>query len=196
MFAGVCWGLRVIRSGCTASTFVVLSAAVALGAAAGCSARDPEQRLSGLTASGARNATYESDFSASGHVELHDGRFTEPVAEGSAALLTVNLEKTAEGDLDGDGMTDIAAVLVTRPGGSGVFYSVHALLWRPNEAIPAGSAFLGDRIRLQSVRVEGALITLQLLDRRGHEPYADEPTVQVIRRFLLRDGGLVELAAP
>lgn len=195
MFAGVFWDVSLTRSWCMASTFVLLSGA-ALGGAPGCSARDPEHGLSGLTATTARNATYENDFSDSGHVELQDGRFTEPVAEGSAGWLTVNLEETADGDLDGDGMTDIAAVLVTRPGGSGVFYSVHALLWRPEEAIRAGSVFLGDRIRLQSVRIEGALITLQLLDRRDHESYADEPTVPVIRRFLLRDGGLAELAAP
>ena len=47
------------------------------------------------------------------------GKFAEPVAEGSASMLTVRLEQVTTGDLDGNGSADIAAVLVTHPGGSG-----------------------------------------------------------------------------
>ena len=191
---GMIWTRRLIRSYWQGPPILVLSGVAALCAAPGCSQREPQP--SGLTDTDALNATYESEFPDSGLVALRDGRFTEPVGEGSASRLTVDLEAVEGGDLDGDGRTDIAAVLVTRPGGSGVFSVVHALLWRAGEASPAGSALLGDRIRLQSVRIEGSIITVRLLDRHERQPYADEPTVPVVRQFAVRDGLLAELAAP
>ena len=157
----------------------------------GCETREP----AGLDAGAARDATYVTEFRDAGHVTLRDGEFAEPVAEGSASMLPVRLELVATGDLDGNGSADIAAVLVTHPGGSGVFSTLHGLVERAGRLHHAGSVLLGDRVHVRSVRIDGAIVTVRLLDRPDAAPFARAPSVPVTRRFAVRNGGLVEVAS-
>ena len=173
-----------------------LVAAAGLLALGGCAATERLPASAGLDADAARNATYITEFRDAGHLTLRDGRFSEPVAEGSASMLTVNLEQVATGDLDGNGSADIAAVLVADPGSSGLFYTLHALLEHAGRAHHAGSALLGDRIRVRSVRIEGALVTVRLLDRPADAAFSSAPDVPVTRRFAVRSGELAEVASP
>ena len=59
-----------------------------------------------------------------------------------------------------------------------------------------GFAFLGDRVRVESVAVHDGVIVVALYDRPETASSSDEPTVAVIRRFRLDGGELVEQAAP
>ena len=91
---------------------------------------------------------------------------------------------------------DLAAVVVFRPGGTGAFYELHALVGRDGRPQDAGSALLGDRIRVESLSIDNARITVRLLDRRDDESYAAVPSVIFIRRFELLDGALAEIPSP
>ena len=106
------------------------------------------------------------------------------------------MEAVAADDLDQDGGTDLAAVVVFRPGGTGAFHELHVLVGRGGRSQDAGSALPGDRIRVKSVSIDDALITVRLLDRRDGESYAAAPSVAVIRRFALRGGSLAEIPSP
>ena len=59
-----------------------------------------------------------------------------------------------------------------------------------------GFAFLGDRVRVESVAVHDGVIVVALYDRPETASWSEEPTVAVIRRFRLEGGALRELPAP
>jgi len=58
----------------------------------------------------------------------------------------------------------------------------------------AGAVFLGDRIRILRVAIESQQIVVELLARPPGAPFAEEPSVEVTRRFTLR-GALAEVGA-
>ena len=154
------------------------------------------ERGCGLGVDAAHNAAYAADLHRSGSVTLRDGRFEEQYEQRSAAMLVVQLVAAAAGDLGSDGCDDLAAVLVTRPGGTGVFVTLHALLARGGEPRHADQVLLGDRIRAQSVRIEDGIVKVRLLVRHDREPFAAEPSVAVVRRFALDGGALTPVSAP
>jgi len=149
-----------------------------------------------LSADDLKNATYLAEFPDAGEATLDGGEYRYPVAEGSAAEAVVRLERWSIGDLDGDGAEDAAAITSERPGGSGVFSYVHALRNESGDLRDRGFAFLGDRVRVESVAVHDGVIVVALYDRPETASYSEEPTVAVIRRFRLEGGALREMLAP
>ena len=142
------------------------------------------------------NATYLAEGPDAGEATLDGGEFRYPVAEGSSAEAVIRLDLWSAGDLDGDGTEDAAAITSERPGGSGVFSWVHALRNESGELRDLAFAFLGDRVRVESVAIRDGVIVVALYDRPETAPYAEEPSVAVIRRFRLEGGALVEAPAP
>jgi basic membrane protein A len=101
------------------------------------------------------NLSYPSEYTADGTAPLTDGAYEEAAAPGSATVTTVQLsDMLAFGDLDADGVDDAAVVLISDPGGSGRFYDLVAVLDRNGKAFPVASAFLGDRIEINTVTIE------------------------------------------
>ena len=149
-----------------------------------------------LSADDLENATYLAEGPAAGEATLDGGEYRYPVAEGSSAEAVIRLDQWAVGDLDGDGTEDAAAITSERPGGSGVFSYVHALRNESGELRDLGFAFLGDRVRVESVAIRDGVIVVALFDRPETAPYAEEPSIAVIRRFRLDGGALVEVPAP
>ena len=148
-----------------------------------------------LSADDLENATYLAEGPDAGEATLDGGEFRYPVAEGSSAEAVIRLDQWALGDLDGDGTEDAAAITSERPGGSGVFSYVHALRNESGEPRDLAFAFLGDRVRVESVAIREGVVVVALFDRPETAPYAEEPSIAVIRRFRLEGGALVELAA-
>ena len=149
-----------------------------------------------LSADDLENATYLAEGPDAGEATLDGGEFRYPVAEGSSAEAVIRLEQWAAGDLDGDGTEDAAAITSERPGGSGVFFYVHALRNESGEPRDLDFVFLGDRVRVESVAIRDGVIVVALFDRPETAPYAEEPSIAVIRRFRLDGGALVEAPAP
>ena len=137
-------------------------------------------------------ATYLTENSREGTATLEDGEFREPVAEGSASETVIRLGKWTTGHIDGRDGVDAAAVTVEDPGGSGTFSYLHALVDDDGELSDAAVAFLGDRIRVEGVSIHDGVITVAMFDRAPHEPFAEPPTIAVIRQFRLEAGTLVE----
>ena len=140
----------------------------------------------------AQDAAYASEWATGGQARLRGGEFREPVAEGSATELVITVEQASLGDLNGDGLEDAAVVLATDPGGSGRFYTLHALTGTAGKPTDAGSVFLGDRIVLRGVAVEAGGVSVDLLDRREDDPMSAPPMIPRQRRYELKEAGLIE----
>ena len=166
---------------------------VLLAVACGSDAATDADRLS---ANDLENATYLAEGPDAGEATLDGGEFRYPVAEGSSAEAVIRLDQWALGDLNGDGTEDAAAITSERPGGSGVFSYVHALRNESGEPRDLAFALLGDRVRVESVAIRDGVIVVALFDRPETAPYAEEPSIAVIRRFRLDGGALVEQPAP
>ena len=139
--------------------------------------------------------TIRTEHTDTGTATLEDGEFRAPVAPGSAGELVIRLSQWTVGDLDGDGITDAAAITIEDPGGSGNFRYLHALLNEEGELHDADAVFLGDRIRVEGVSIHEGVITVALLDRPPGAPFAEAPSILVIRRFRLAGETLAELAS-
>lgn len=148
---------------------------------------------SSLTVALVNNASIQTEFANSGTAQLHDGRFEEPAAPGSASMNTVQLSRRVFGDLNGDADLDAAVILVSRGGGSGTFYEVGALLADGGTALHAGSLLLGDRIDVTSISISYGVITVAYLDRPAGAPFAEAPSVPVTKQFRVENGVLVEV---
>ena len=135
------------------------------------------------------DVTYSIPTVTDEHVRLDEsGRFADEEARVRSAFIT-----GAAGDLNGDGILDGAAVLATSTGGTGTFYTVHAILGDPDGGFrDVDSVFLGDRIAVPSVELIGATMEVSIFDRAEGEAFTVEPHVPAAVRLVLEDGALVE----
>ncbi len=140
-------------------------------------------------------ATILTENTDTGTATLEDGEFRAPVAPGSSSEVVIRLAQWAVGDLDADGITDAAAITVEDPGGSGNFRYLHALLNEEGELHDDDAVFLGDRIRVLGLSIHDGVIAVALLDRPPGAPFAEAPSIPVIRRFRLAGETLAELEA-
>ena len=132
------------------------------------------------------NATYTIEKTA---VTLANGRAEKQAAPGSTSkVVTALTDRRVTGDVDGDGRPDTVVVLTQQPGGSGTFYYVAAVLNRASGVTATPAVLLGDRIAVNSVRLDGNTIVVELLDRASGQPFTTSPSVSVSKRFAM-DGG-------
>jgi hypothetical protein len=125
-------------------------------------------------------------------ITLAGGRAEREAAPGSATKIVTTLgDQQATADLDGDGRPDSVVLLVHQPGGSGTFFYVAALLNLPGGASATPAVLLGDRVKVTSLRVDGAVIVVEMLDRSAGQPLSASPSVAVMKRFAIERGALV-----
>ena len=148
-----------------------------------------------IARSALESATYLTENASEGSATLVDGEFREQAAPGSATEVVIRLGKWSLGDIDGQGALDAAAVTVENPGGSGTFYYLHALIGDGVALRDTAVAFLGDRIRIEGVSVHDGVITVAQLDRPLDAPFAEPPSIPVIRQFRLQGAELAEVSA-
>ena len=149
----------------------------ASGGAAPVSAPDPS------------NATFTVDKNT---ITLANGRSEKEAAPGSATkVVTALTDKRVTGDVDGDGRADAIVVLTYQPGGSGTFYYLAAVLNGASGVTTTPATLLGDRIVVNAVRLDGATIVVDLLDRASGQPFTASPSVSVTKRFAVTNGTLV-----
>ena len=135
------------------------------------------------------NATYSSEFTESGEVTLVNGEFSQPVAEGSATQLRIqNTEYTAMG-VDGENNNIIATVLVSDPGGSGTFYSLHVMQFVDGQLVEVAATSLGDRVQINSVKIANGNIVVDMVQSGADDPLCC-PTEHVLNTYTIQDGEL------
>ncbi len=121
-------------------------------------------------------------YAEDGQVTLVDGVFDVEAAPGSAERAMVNTTGYAAfGDLNGDAVDDAAVVLVTRTGGTGVFYYLATVLNQDGEPVHTGTAMLGDRVVLNDLFIEDETVVLDMIRSGPSDPLCcpTEPVEQI-----------------
>jgi hypothetical protein len=158
---------------------------------AGCSRQKAAPAASEATDIGetARFAGYPMDHLGAGTIQLSAGAYHD-----SAAGLDVKLIATATGDLDGDDRKDAAVVLASNTGGTGTFIDLFALVDGGDRTLTRGPASLGDRVKVDSIRVSDRAIHLHLLTQGPNDPLCC-PTQHVVETFVLHADTLMRRPA-
>ena len=127
------------------------------------------------TATFGRNAPFTIDGTL---ITLVDGVSEAPTQTSSTRTTTRYLGPESEGDLNGDGLNDLAFWILQDAGGSGTFYYVVVAL-RTGTGYTTTDAFLvGDRITPQflQVRADAQELHVNFADRKSNEPMATPPS--------------------
>jgi len=142
------------------------------------------------TSGGYKNATYSVEGS---DVTLVNGEASVPSAPGSASqTVTKYFGNEAKGDLNGDGLPDVAFLITQSGGGSGTFYYVVAALQGIDGYKGTNAVLLGDRVAPQTTEIEDGILTVNYADRAAGEPMSTQPSVGVSKYLEIENGKLVE----
>ena len=124
-----------------------------------------------------KNATYTIDGTT---VTLVNGSAETPAAPGSASsIVTHYFGNEATGDLNGDGVPDVAFLLTQQTGGSGTFYYAVAALKTSTGYVGTNAVLLGDRIAPQTTEIRNGQVLVNYATRASGEPMTASPSVGV-----------------
>jgi hypothetical protein len=137
------------------------------------------------------NLTYTIDTGSSRSFALTDGRYVE-VADRIEVRL---LEPRGFGDIDGDGFTDAAVVLLYDGGGSGRFVYLAPVLNRPEGQRVLPAILLGDRVPVKAISIDKAEVRVTVCERAAAAPMASRECTDVTRSYVLDDERLVNVLA-
>jgi hypothetical protein len=166
---------------------VALMSVVAVVAVLGCSRSASHPKATAEVtdiAATAREASYPMSHLGAGTVQLSNGSYQD-----SAGALEIHLIQSATGDLDGDGRNDAAVVLASEAGGTGTFVDLFAVLDKDAGPLTRGPASLGDRVKVDSMRVIDRAIKLHLLTHGPDDPLCC-PTQRSVETYILRADSL------
>ncbi|MFZ1075697.1 MAG: hypothetical protein WAN50_04980 [Minisyncoccia bacterium] len=140
-----------------------------------------------------KNAAYTIEGQS---VTLVNGSSTVPAAPGSASnIVTQYFGNEATGDLNGDGVPDVAFILTQNSGGSGTFYYIVAAIKTPDGYQGTNGILLGDRIAPQTTQIEDGQVVVNYADRSPSEPMSAEPSIGVSKYLQIANGMLAEIPA-
>ena len=152
----------------------------------------PVQQPAGATP-GYKNATYVIEGQPT---TLVNGSSTVESAPGSASqTVTQYFGNEATGDLNGDGVPDVAFILTQSGGGSGTFYYVVAALKTATGYQGTNAVLLGDRISPQTTEINNGQIVVNYADRAAGEPMTTQPSVGVSKYLTVTGTTLVEASS-
>jgi len=138
-----------------------------------------------------RNMSYPSEWTRSRQAPLAGGVYEEPAAPGSASKIVIRLtDSLAVGTIGGQTMA--ALVIVTDPGGSGVFFDLYLARQMEPDWIIVDHTHLGDRIRVNRVEIERGIVGLDLTVHGPHDGICC-PTERTRIHYVLRDERLVKV---
>lgn len=119
-------------------------------------------------------------------VQLANGMAQKTIPDSSEMIETRYFGNEARGDLNGDGMADVAFLLTQQSGGTGTFFYVVAALGGKDGYRGSQAFFLGDRIAPQTTNIgEGGIVIVNYADRGQDEPMSAQPSVGKTVRLTL-----------
>jgi hypothetical protein len=125
---------------------------------------------------------------------LEGGQATIETVPGAASKTVIEISgEPVTGDLDQDGLPDVALLLVETTGGSGTFYHVAAAFNRDGHFVGTGVVLLGDRIVPQQLLIRHGILIVDYADRRPGEAMATPPSQNVSKYLVARAGQLEEI---
>jgi hypothetical protein len=132
------------------------------------------------------NATYQSENALRGSVPLTDGEYVD---EPNRVRVILPRRFVAGGDMDGDGVLDAAVILVANTGGTGVFHELCVVLNRGGSPEQVATAGLGDRVKIESFRIEAGEVVVDMIVHGPADPMCC-PTQRELRRYRVEDDRL------
>ncbi len=140
-----------------------------------------------------RNAEYQLGLTdALRVVQLVDGKFEQGTASGTDYTSITMTDFIASGDLNGDGVNEIAALVAENYGGSGVFVFL-AVYADVNGTLKFQSSILvDDRPQLNELSIENGEIFLDATTHKSDEPMCC-PTLRTTRHYLLTQNGQLDM---
>jgi hypothetical protein len=140
-----------------------------------------------------KNMDYRNGFTVSGRAPLKNGEYREAGPQGSASETVVKLvEPVAYGELP-DGQIAAATTLATETGGSGTFYELALVVDLNGAPLNNASVFLGDRIKLNSLKFENGQVLVDMVKQGPNDPMCC-PTLHVLQKYALQ-GAKLELVS-
>lgn len=98
-----------------------------------------------------------------------------PITIGSQG--TKYFGNAVKGDINGDGIQDMAYLITHEPGGSGTFfYLVGALQQRDGSYKGSQAMYIGDRIAPQTTEFRNGLVIINYAERGPREPMTAQPS--------------------
>ena len=140
------------------------------------------------------NASYQGLIDVEGAITLRDGRWQgEPWVEGGVSAPSAQLVGTlvAQGDLDFDGRTESVNLVNYSTGGTGQLLHLAVSRFDEEGVDNFATVFLGDRVMVRDLRVEGVRIVADLVQAGPHDG-ACCPGDVITRSWRLQDGQLLE----
>jgi len=124
-------------------------------------------------------------------IKLTDGKASVEAAPGSASkTVTQIFGEPVLGDIDNDGKTDAAVMLVQGSGGSGTFFYVAAAMNTGSETRGTNAILIGDRIAPQNLEIRNGEVIVNYADRKPGEPMTAQPSVGVSKYLTVLNGVL------
>ena len=140
-----------------------------------------------LTVATLQNSTYRLPFpdQAAEQVQFVNGK-----GSSGSDHYEIDGDHVAFGDLDGDGVDDIAATVSQNGGGSGTF--VYLVAFLNEKGVPRSAALtpLGDRSEVRTIVINGGRITADFLAHGSNDAMCC-PTRRMHRTWILQGGRLV-----
>jgi hypothetical protein len=138
-----------------------------------------------------KNATYLIESQS---VTLTNGRAESTSAPGSASkTVTQYFGNEVKGDLNGDGLPDVAFIITQNSGGSGTFYYAVAALKTKTGYRGSNAVLLGDRIAPQSTEIKNGQLIVNYADRKAREPMTVKPSVSISKYLKIQGASLIEV---
>jgi hypothetical protein len=174
------FGLRVKEAGAGLAAIVMLS---------GCGSSGR------LSTDALRNAVY--GIPELGNIRFDNGVYdretNDSMGHSSVHIGLVDLFEF--GDLDGDGSEDAVTFLSRSFGGPEIYLSLEVFLNNKGSPSHAASYVIGDRVAIDSVKIERQSINLYLITQ-GPDDAVCCPTLHVCRTLRLQNGKLLHLNRP
>ncbi|GAB4131388.1 MAG: hypothetical protein Fur0046_00310 [Cyanobacteria bacterium J069] len=147
----------------------------------------------------ALNASYSvptlGDQPQVGVINFDNGRFADPNRQLNA-VLSREQGQLAFGDLDGNGQQDAAMIMAMNTGGSGIFVYLAPLLNLEGAIESPMLVGLGDRVKINSVRIlNDGLISINLIIQGPNDPQCC-PTQEVTQYYRYSNGSVEPVPPP
>ncbi len=139
-----------------------------------------------------KNATFTIDGAS---VTLSGGVSEVSAAPGSASMITTRyFGNEATGDLNGDGLPDVAFLITQDTGGSGLFYYAVAAIQTTSGYKTTNAFLIGDRIAPQStyIPINSQEIQVNYAERKPGEPMTAQPSVGATLLLKVTSAGVLE----
>ncbi len=179
---------------------MVLGIVVAVGALYLIFAKSTQTKTipAGLTAGQIKTANYTLPDIGGSFTFNDNGEYATSVSQGKGAV-TPTITETAAlmsnqiafGDLNSDGKNDAAVPVVEQLGGSGSFYYIVIFLDDNGKPKEVGTKLLGDRIVVNSVKIENSQVAVAMLDHGPSDGMASA-TMPITKYFGFVDNAITE----